>query len=93
LIAGSLHQGAHLRVARAIVNPFNEHEARDAAFGGAIEFAFRRGHAVGVFPAILISQDGDIHVGTADFLDIQFVGTAIRGRKILEEERFKIPAK
>ena len=92
MVTGFRDQGAHLRMALAVVGTFDEHEARDTAGGRTVELNLCGRESGRVLPAILIAQDGHIHVRAVDFREVDFIGAAIGGRKVLEEERVEVTA-
>ena len=91
MLAGFADEGTHLRVTTMVVGTFHIDETRFALGGGLVEFAFGRRKAGGVFVAVFLAKQPDVNGTAPDFVEINFVGAAVGGGQILEQENVKEP--
>jgi hypothetical protein len=54
--------------------------------GGEVVFVFGRGDAILVFVPVVVAQKPQVDIATFDFFEINVVGAAVFGWKVLEKK-------
>ena len=74
-------------MSRGGLGALDENEAVLVKLGGVLEFAMERRKAAVVFDALVVTEYGDEDVAARDLVEVNFVGPAVGGGHVFEDER------
>ena len=90
LAASVANKCLHFGMAGPVIRAFNENEARFVFLGGTPKLALGWRQALGIFKAVVIAEEADIHAAAVHFIEVDVVGAAVGGGEILKKENVEV---